>query len=76
MEQIISDFKNLLLEREEKLRNLTERSISSRREEDEIQEDFNNDDRRKNYHDLRKRVKGMVEQEAQFMEIQNRVFNT
>ena len=75
MEQIISDFKDLLQEREDKLRDLREQDLSTKREEDEIQEDFYTDPRRKTYHDLRKQVKGLEDQETQFMEVQNRVFN-
>jgi len=47
MEQIISDFKDLLQEREDKLRDLREQDLSTKREEDEIQEDFYTDPRRK-----------------------------
>ena len=76
MEKVISDFRILLEGREEKLAKLSQKSLSTRREEDEIQEDFYNDSRRISYHDLRKSIKGNETLEAQFMELQNRIFNS
>ncbi|NVO12275.1 MAG: hypothetical protein HXX16_20125 [Bacteroidales bacterium] len=75
MDKIISDFKTLLEEREEKLKNLFQQGLSTKREEDEIQEDFNSDSRRIKYHDLRRSLKGKIALQKKFMEIQNQIFN-
>jgi len=75
MEQIISDFRKLLEEREEKLSQLTQSNWSAMRK-DEIQEDFICDPRRQAYHDLRKKIKGDLNAEGKFMEFQNRIFNS
>lgn len=75
MEQIIKNFKKLLLERQIKFEKLHEKTISTERERDEIQDDFLNDPSRKAYHDLRRSVKGNPQLEKEFMETQNNVFN-
>lgn len=75
MEQIIKNFKELLLERQEKLEKLSQKNISTERERDEIQEDFLDDSRRKAYHDLRKSVKGDFAKENEFMKYQDQIFN-
>jgi len=75
MEQIIKDFRDLLLERQGKYDKLSEKNISTEREKDEIQDDFWNDQRRNAYHNLRKKVKGNTIKEKEFMEVQNKVFN-
>lgn len=58
MEQIISDFRKLLEESEEKLNQLTQSNLSTMRKRDEIQRDFIYDPRRQAYHNLRKTIKG------------------
>lgn len=75
MEQIIKDFRDLLLERQKRYENLSERNISTEREKDEIQDDFLNDPRRIEYHNLRRLVKGNLVKEKEFMEYQDKVFN-
>jgi hypothetical protein len=76
MEQIIKDFKDLLEERQKKQEKISQKDITTEREKDEIQDDFINDKRRIEYHKLRKRVKGNSVQEKEFMETQNKVFNS
>jgi hypothetical protein len=75
MEQILKDFRDLLLERQEKYEKLSEKNISTEREKDEIQDDFLNDSRRNTYHNLRRSVKGNSAIEKEFMEYQDKVFN-
>ncbi|MCF8391503.1 MAG: hypothetical protein K9H12_12470 [Bacteroidales bacterium] len=75
MEQVIKHFKELLLDRQEKLEKLSQKNISTERERDEIQDDFLNDPRRKAYHDLRKSVKGDSAKEKEFMKYQDQIFN-
>ena len=75
MEQIIKDFRDLLLERQKRYENLSEKNISTEREKDEIQDDFLNDPRRIAYHKLRRFVKGNLVKEKEFMEYQDKIFN-
>lgn len=75
MEQIIKDFRDLLLERQKRYENLSEKNISTEREKDEIQDDFLNDPRRIAYHNLRRFVKGNLVKEKEFMEYQDKIFN-
>jgi hypothetical protein len=75
MEKTITDFKDLLNERESKFKKLYQKDISYKREEDEIVEDFLNDPRRKAYHDLRRESKGNKHEEEIFMKTQNEIFN-
>ena len=75
MEQIIKDFRDLLLERQKKFDKLSESNISTEREKDEIQDDFWNDPRRIAYHKLRRHIKFSKIDENQFMDLQNKIFN-
>jgi len=77
-EKITSDYKNALNEREQKLNELESdvNGLVYKKDVDEIQMDFEEDERTKEYHKLRREAKNNPQIQQDFMNSQKKIFNS